>query len=365
MNINRHNYEEFFLLYVDRELTAAERVLVEEFVAANPDLKPELELLQQTTLQADVTLDDSFKHQLLKTHQEESVTEEQLLLLLDGELRAADAKELQSVIEKDEAVQKEWQWLQRTKLQADADVVFPDKSILYKDAQPARVFYMSATIRRWSAAAAVLLMLGTGYWLMNRQTVPAGEIAAGETKVTGKPSVTDRKSADKIAATDEVAATEATAVPQATVEDKTGNGVQNSFKQSPASVVNNKTNNTVAVQTRQEQLPVIQQPEINSLQPQEAIVKTERKTETPGNIPENSSVQPLETSIASVSNVSYVNYDAADDEDEQEGLLNENRQRSSGLKGLLKKAKRTFERRTGIKSGESQVRFAVFTVNTQ
>lgn len=364
MNINRHNYEEFFLLYVDRELTAAERVLVEEFVVANPDLKPELELLQQTTLQADVTLDDSFKNQLLKTPREESVTEEQLLLLLDGELRTAEAKELQSVIEKDEALQREWQWLQRTKLQADADVVFPDKSILYKDAQPARVFYMSAAVRRWSAAAAVLLMLGTGYWLTNRQAVPAGEVAAGETKTTVQPSTPVTKPGGIITATDEVAATEATAAPQATIEDKTGKGVQNSFKHVPASVVNNKTNNTVAVQIKQQQPPVIQQPETN-LQSQEAIVKTERKSETPGNIPENSSVQPSETSIAGVSNVSYVNYDAADDEDEQEGLLNENKQRSSGLKALLKKAKRTLERRTGIQSGESQVRFAVFTVNTQ
>lgn len=364
MNINRHNYEEFFLLYVDCELTAAERVLVEEFVAANPDLKPELELLQQTTLQADVTLDDSFKNQLLKTPREESVTEEQLLLLLDGELRTAEAKELQSVIEKDEALQREWQWLQRTKLRADADVVFPDKSILYKDAQPARVFYMSAAVRRWSAAAAVLLMLGTGYWLTNRQAVPAGEVAAGETKTTAQPLTPVTKPDGKITTTDEVAATEAIPAPQATIEDKAGNGVKNSFKQVPASVISNKTNNAVAVQIKQQQPPATQQPETN-LQSQEAIVKTERKSETPGNIPENSSVQPSETSIAGVSNVSYVNYDAADDEDEQEGLLNENKQRSSGLKALLKKAKRTFERRTGIQSGESQVRFAVFTVNTQ
>jgi anti-sigma factor RsiW len=364
MNINRHNYEELFLLYVDHELTAAERVLVEEFVAANPDLKAELELLQQATLQADVTLDDSFKNQLLKTTEEELVNEEQLLLLLDGELRAEDAKDVQTVIQNNEAVQKEWQWLQRTKLQADASVVFPDKSILYKETQPARVFYMGATVRRWSAAAAVLLMLGTGYWLINRQGVPASDVAAGEIKTSGKSSTAANPSGTT-SETNEGVTNEQTVTPQAA--DKVNNSstvAQKQVKQNPVQTAKSNDNNTLAVQSKQPQVPVLQQPEINT-QLQEAIVKTERKSETPGNIPDHSSVQQPETSIASVSNVSYVNYDAADDEDEQEGLLNENKQRSTGLKALLKKAKRTLERRTGIQSGESQVRFAVFAVNTQ
>lgn len=48
--INRLNYEEYFLLYTDNELNAAERHAVEEFARQYPDLKIELEMLQQSTL---------------------------------------------------------------------------------------------------------------------------------------------------------------------------------------------------------------------------------------------------------------------------------------------------------------------------
>jgi len=48
--IHKGNYEEFFLLYVDDELTAADRTAVESFTAGHPDLREELELLLETRL---------------------------------------------------------------------------------------------------------------------------------------------------------------------------------------------------------------------------------------------------------------------------------------------------------------------------
>jgi hypothetical protein len=50
MEINRINYEKFFLLYLDRELSPVEKQEVERFLAENTDLQKEFNLLQQTVL---------------------------------------------------------------------------------------------------------------------------------------------------------------------------------------------------------------------------------------------------------------------------------------------------------------------------
>ncbi len=66
MNINRHNYEEYFILYMDNELSSDDRRKVELFVKENPDLQEELDLLMQTQLIPDNSFVFDGKEQLLK-----------------------------------------------------------------------------------------------------------------------------------------------------------------------------------------------------------------------------------------------------------------------------------------------------------
>ena len=64
--INRNNYEEYFLLYTDDELNAAEKRAVEDFIEQHPDLKIELEMLQQSVLPSEPVIFYD-KEVLLKT----------------------------------------------------------------------------------------------------------------------------------------------------------------------------------------------------------------------------------------------------------------------------------------------------------
>jgi len=181
MNINRHNYETFFLLYVDRELSAAEVKAVDMFVAANPDLEEELLMLKQTVLAPEAVTTD-IRSSLLK--QEGATLQEKLLLLIDDELSAAEKDNLQLQLQKDATVAAEWNILQQTKLSADAAIVFPDKRSLYRK-EPAKVVGI-----RWWRVVAAAVVIGLGIWgatgIYNRQYAQAtdgNELAGGKKPV--------------------------------------------------------------------------------------------------------------------------------------------------------------------------------------
>ena len=66
MNINRHNYEEYFLLYIDNELSVDQKKQVELFVEQNPDVEEELVMLKQSRLLPDHSIVFDKKHLLMK-----------------------------------------------------------------------------------------------------------------------------------------------------------------------------------------------------------------------------------------------------------------------------------------------------------
>lgn len=131
MKINRHNYETFFLLYTDNELSAAEKKMVDEFVEENMDLQEEFIMLQQSILKPQNIVFEG-KNSLLKNEVQTVAIQEKLMCYLDNELDAAGLKSIHELIEGNKEVKEEWTILQKTKLVPDGSIIFADKKALYR-----------------------------------------------------------------------------------------------------------------------------------------------------------------------------------------------------------------------------------------
>jgi hypothetical protein len=160
MNINRETYEEYFILYADNELSAGQKEEVDAFVEANPDLKTELELFLSLKLDPDMGLRMDDKTSLLKEEiQSVSGIEEHMLLHLDGELPAEQAAQLESAIRANETLKQAWDILGKTRLVADTDIRFPDRESLYRH-ETGKVRVIRFRWIQYAAAAAVILVAG-------------------------------------------------------------------------------------------------------------------------------------------------------------------------------------------------------------
>jgi hypothetical protein len=374
MNINRHNYEEFFLLYVDNELSAAERNAVEVFVQENADLKEELLMLQQTIFKSDAVVFEN-KHTLLK--EEITPLQENLLLYLDGELSVAGKLNMQQLLAADAAANKEFTVLQRTKLQADTAIVFPDKKILYKK-EKGRVVGMP-----WFRIAAAAILLGFGTWVtvsvvnnLNKPNDVSGVATNTETKTT--PVVpgavnTIPQQAEKNNNTD--VNTAAVNVNNTGVTNagspKSNQPVQNNVKQNLQPV---KENNTIAKQeTNKKPSNNLPQPDYNNFNNSERN-KTETAfvPQTERAIIDNNSGKKVEvapqvdkanTEVLNgyALNTNFTQDNAEENNNDKVLYMKEDNVKKSKLGGLFRKVKRLVERNANIKTGNG-IKIAGFDI---
>src|SRR5205809_5155418 len=140
--INRNNYEEFFLMYVDGELSAENQLAVENFVRQNTDLAVELEMLMHTKLSPE-KIEFADKENLLRTEGNsinEFNYEEYFLLYIDNELSAAKRQEVEMYVLKHPKLQDEFTTLKQTIL-APEIISYGDKQDLYRTEKRRTVYF--------------------------------------------------------------------------------------------------------------------------------------------------------------------------------------------------------------------------------
>lgn len=167
--MTRDNYQEFFLLYVDNELSAADRSMVEEWVTANPDLQEEWESLLSCRILPEEDLVFRDKQSLLRVAGdiEESNYQDYFLSYTDDELNDKDRHMVEAFIALSPSKRLELERLRQTVSIPDPEIVFPDKDSLYKNEKHRRVivFY------RLMAGAAAVLIAAVVLLLLRRQPV--------------------------------------------------------------------------------------------------------------------------------------------------------------------------------------------------
>ena len=369
MGINRHNYEEFFLLYIDNELSAADRKAVELFVQENADLEEELNMLQQTVFDADAVVFDN-KNSLRK--EEITALQEDLLLYIDGELNANSKWHVESLLQTDTAANKELALLQQTKLQPDTAIVFTNKKSLYRK-EGGRVIDLP-----WRRIAAAAILLGFGTWATVSYFKTGKTVGGGGFAIKNQPkTITTPKPIDNTTSTPALQPQQSTAVDinstTASTDDVIKQAAQKNNVPARNKVQQNmpapKEDNIIAVKEE------LKKPNNNLPKPDYNNFNTNNRNET---IAENVTVKSTATekinpglnktvdvpnNITNNGEVSGYALNANYTEDNASNNLSpdDTKGKKTKLGGFFRKVKRLVERTTNAKAGDG-VKIASFDI---
>lgn len=378
MKIDRHNYESWFLLYIDGELSEADCREVEAFALVHPDLGEELEMLQLTRLQPDDQVEFAFKNSLFRSESENEINDhnyqEWLLSSTDGELTPEQEGQLKNWLASRPAVTSELAAYQRARLEPDYTIAFPDKSLLYRHEEPRRI--IGIRWQRIAVAASLLLTISTSIWLLSRQQSVAPEnnsIAqtdASRLPAIKSPSIDEPKEPgssnenSKIALNEDVRVNSGdenvntlqsgksnltsnnqvdAVVKQSANAEKQGNDLPDGSKTNP-------NLQTLLQQSKEENSNGMGEYAVNS--PSELKAPAVDYLTNPKQINTGSTVtpgvsQPLE--IMYVSNAGTADSDAD---------MNESGKKNS-LRGFLRKVTRTFEKTTNLRATDEDDRLLI------
>ena len=159
MKITRDNYEEFFIDYLDGNLSDAQIHEFEAFLIKNPELREEIEGLEKIIVESS---DEVFpiKENLKQIDTLGPVNESNFEFLCiaesDGDLNGDQLQELKDFISKNPQKQKERELLLRLKVQPEENILYPDKKALKKS-----VFLLQRPVvyRTIAFAASIALLM--------------------------------------------------------------------------------------------------------------------------------------------------------------------------------------------------------------
>ncbi|WP_430971595.1 hypothetical protein [Sunxiuqinia rutila] len=157
MNINRSNYEIYFLDYLDGNLPDSQVDDFLDFLANNPDLNEELKAVSSIRVPVDERMFPNKKALLKKEITEESSFDYRAVAFLENDLEEDDKLAFLRELTTDPQKEQQFDLLLKTQLKPDNSIQFSNKKSLYK--KPAR-----KVVLLWGSRVAAALVLLFAVW---------------------------------------------------------------------------------------------------------------------------------------------------------------------------------------------------------
>jgi hypothetical protein len=177
MNINKENYEAYFLDYYEKSLGTEQVAELMVFLEENPGLKEEFEDFDiEIVLAPDDDLHFTKKESLKKTVLipfggiDETNYEETILAELEGELSEKETVALKGFLSANPKIKPEYNLLKSTFLVPDKTIVFENKKELKKGGlfAPEALGYSTQIYYTLSIAATIIILLGFYFGISKR-----------------------------------------------------------------------------------------------------------------------------------------------------------------------------------------------------
>ena len=196
MEINQHNYEHYFLMYIDNELSADEKAAVNDFIMQYPNYANKLETLQQLKISPDTLIYEN-KFSLYKLSEQD----QQCITYLENEMTNEEKASFENKLFANTSLQshvKQWQGAFLT-TPTNIEIAPNFKNSLFKKSAQIKPLWATVPFKRLASVAAILVVV-IGVRLFNAENKQEASSFTnnnvGKTELNTKAVIETNKGAD-------------------------------------------------------------------------------------------------------------------------------------------------------------------------
>lgn len=182
ININRNNYEEYFLDFHDGQLSPDDEKILLSFLAKNPDLKEEIDRVESNSIiKENKSIVFKNKTGLKKTSILGKITndnfDELCIAKIEGDLNNKELLKFEEFV-KTTSREKDLKLYELSKLSSDTSIIFNDKAKIKK--RERKIFSFNSNYTLISAAASIIILIAL-YLFIPRKITENNELLVQDT----------------------------------------------------------------------------------------------------------------------------------------------------------------------------------------